>query len=379
MNRFNQILVLLIVLQCFACGDGELPEPMTGTPVFSFNGTIDGATTLLNAGDDDFFMFTEFEEDDQNVFSYIGRLAKLQPDCEDNCNEQLRILIRNNQTGTPNAAIATDALVPGFYEYDDNGTEADTLTRFVVQYDNQSATSDPSARYLWSFPGNTFEGETPPADTLVQLGFSVGLEVTMDTLEFCTSSVIRQVSTNAIINCGISFEVTASPGSTSLGLLANVSGTPPFDYMWQNGIDSSMYIADSVGQHCVTITDASGCASFNCLEFVNDFPFSKSYCSAAFDYQIQEFTEITGGDLLRLSEVRIEYTDSTGNLYSSILGAQAVDSFFEITRSDDFDDNENGEATKQLGLRFKALLYDTTGVSIPIESDGAVIGVAYPR
>jgi len=381
MIRLNKIIFLFILAHCFACQSGDLPEPKTGDPVFFFSGTIGGGESrLINAGDDQFFMFTEFESDDQNVFSYIARLAKLEPDCGSDCSEQLRILIRHNSPGIPTSDSVNIALSLGDYELKTNQNTGDTLTKNIVQYENKSTSSSPVVNHNWTLPGSTFDGETPPIDTMQQLDFNVELEIVSDTLEFCTSSIVRTVTLDPSSNCGVSFDVFSNPVSSSIQISAIPSGTGPFDYSWDNGIvDSTFIFVDSVGQHCVTVTDALSCSSTNCIEYVNDSPFNKVYCSAAFNYQLDLYQEIITVDPLRLSQVTIEYTDARGNTYSSKLGAQPEDSNFSIVSNTDFEDNENGFPTKMMIVNFKALLYDESGSTMPIESERSSLGIAYPN
>lgn len=381
MIRLHKFIFLLLVLTLgFACKDGEIPEPMTGEPVFFFSGTINEEPITINAGDNDFFMFTEFESDDQNVYSYVARLAKLQPDCGDECEEQLRILIRHNEVGPPTADSVGIALDLERYEFDSEVTIEDTITKFVVQYDNKSISSSPFATYNWTLPEGGFIGETPPVDTLQQLGFNVGLEVREDSFAFCNSSIVRAITSNPNDNCAVGFDVFSNPTSTSIGITALPSGTGSFDYSWQNGIiDSATIFIDTIGQYCVTVTDAAGCLSTNCLEYVDDSVFGKVYCAAAFDYQLDQYQEIISSDPLRLSTVTIEYTDSRGTFYSSKLGAQPANSTFEIVSQMDFEDNENGQATKKITVNFNAFLYNENGMTLSINSNRSSFGVAYPN
>ncbi|MBP6825202.1 MAG: T9SS type A sorting domain-containing protein [Saprospiraceae bacterium] len=59
-----------------------------------------------------------------------------------------------------------------------------------------------------------------------------------------------------------------------------VMGTPPYSYLWSNGATSASTFAGQNGFYCVTVTDATGCTSFDCVNYYGN------NCSAYIDYNV---------------------------------------------------------------------------------------------
>jgi hypothetical protein len=55
-----------------------------------------------------------------------------------------------------------------------------------------------------------------------------------------------------------------------IGLYAMAEGVAPYSYSWSTGENSQSIIVNDDGEYCVTITDASGCESVDCIDFTNN-------------------------------------------------------------------------------------------------------------
>ena len=85
----------LIVFAFASCSKVDLDEVPSGDPVFTVNAELDGVDLNLIAGDDDFYMFSEYSKDTLGVYTMTGRLAK-DSNCSAECEESLSFSIRSS-------------------------------------------------------------------------------------------------------------------------------------------------------------------------------------------------------------------------------------------------------------------------------------------
>ncbi|MEM8909707.1 MAG: hypothetical protein AAGD05_17800 [Bacteroidota bacterium] len=373
--KCSRELFLLLCCCLWACQD--LPEEIIETPVFAFEGQLAAASLQLTAGEENYFMFTDFTQDESGVHTFSGQLAKLPEDCTSNCLEALRFNIRNFESLPLNAAVDIDnALRLGNYDFDPGIVPGNVTTRFLVEFDNRSLPEDAlGSVFLWEFPDSMFSDLENPVDTFETLGFPVTLTTVVDTFEFCTSTYTRLVAANNTGDgCGVGFITQASP--TAIFISATPEGGAPFSYEWSDGSTGMDIQVVTPGVYCVDVVDAFGCQSFNCVNVVELG--TVGFCAADFGYDISVITEGMPGDSLRLGTVSIDYIDPSGQLYSSSLGPQNSDRFFEIIAIDDFENNADGHPTKKLTVRLNATLFSANGDSLLLQSNQSVIAVAYP-
>lgn len=147
MNRYINYTALLLLLLLNACNvedrDNDTLVDVLGestTPVFKLQvNDFNGLNILnINAGVNDFYMFTEFEKDEQNLYSFIARFAKLST-CQTNCTEALKIEIRDARPITSNDELdVLEAVSVGDYNLirEDNVNAAGIF----VEYTDPSGT-----------------------------------------------------------------------------------------------------------------------------------------------------------------------------------------------------------------------------------------------
>src|SRR5690606_17478310 len=92
MKRSELYFYVLISVLALSCRPEALPSVETGQPVFSFS----GGGVDISAGEEDFYLFTDYQKDASNVYSFIARFAKTS-DCATDCEEELVIEIRDVQ------------------------------------------------------------------------------------------------------------------------------------------------------------------------------------------------------------------------------------------------------------------------------------------
>ena len=104
----------LIVFAFASCSKVDLDEVPSGDPVFMANAKLDGVDLNLVAGDDDFYMFSEYAKDNLDVYTMTGRFAK-DSNCVAECEESLSFSIRSSSVySSPNTPFDINtALIEG--------------------------------------------------------------------------------------------------------------------------------------------------------------------------------------------------------------------------------------------------------------------------
>ncbi len=392
MKMKKRYILLFLIGLFFSCKEESLPEPNTGTPVFTIAGTLGGNSIDINAGDNDFYMFTEFEKDETNVFTFSGTFAKLEPDCNPNCNEQLRISIRDFQMTEDLLVTDIDnSLKVGDYEYDngrEDSIEMTVISSYSVSFINKT---------IISFPGEdifTWRFSPPQSDPIEVQTFgllSVPEPMNFPALDFPVT--LERFGFEPIITCpgytrtldtqsmDCSTRIEAMLDTVSSGILVGLEENGNVaNFEWINFDPDAFGAIQEPGDYCVAIEHLTGCLDTVCIR--TQFNEEQShYCSEAFDYVVEENFEtimISPDNPFRLSEVVIEYVNEDGISFRSDLFPQTDESRFEILEVSDFEDNENGEKTKQLKVRFNCVLYDNSDLSLNFENAEVVMAVAYP-
>ena len=368
-------------------------EPVDGTPIFSAAAEVDGVSKNWQAGVEDYYMFTEFEKDANDVYVFTGRLQR--DSCNAGCGESLTIRVRDFQQVLQGNPDIETALKPGVYFFKNETTDSlawvlDTSVFYQAGFDaSASITPTGTALFNWNFGGLGAATGLSPAFDFAQLDQPVPVTLSMTSNNVgCSSSQTRivQKTTPNANPCGV--QIFVENDSTGLGTImtAVAEGTAPFAYSWSNGSVGQVIALpfNQQPQAAVTVTDALGSVSTSSLSFFSNPGSLPQYCSAAFSYEVEEVMEMDSmlvfipEDSLQFSKITIEYTDANGKLYRSNRQAQAGFSYFKILSTEDYDPNENGEKTKKLSIRFACRMWDGQGNFIEIKNGEAVIAVAYP-
>ncbi len=373
MNLSLPIGLMIGLLLLMACKEQELPEEVVGTPDFYISGEIGSASLDLQAGVDQYYMFTGYEYDEDEIATFWGEFAPA--NCQD-CPERLRIEIRDFQQTPPGGPVDIDeALKPGEFEY----LELPDGRIFRVQFSSEVNDSAGLA-YQWDFgdgsqaavsdPSHTYE----PGDTLSH--YDVCLQ-TIDP-DGCTTSICNEITLDPE-SCKASFTHEISANAPNFVIFDDEStGKAPLSYQWEfgDGFGASLgnpgYYYGNVGLFtaCLTVTDADGCVSVLCKNIAVD----PDLCETNFSYVVESTTV---PDTLGLSRVSVSWTDANGDTWSSATFAQPESSRFEILSSAAYPDNEKGEATRRVKLSLDCNLYHD-GDTLKLQGAEGFVGLGYP-
>ena len=154
---FILFLSLFLMLALWGCKEKELPEEIIGEPTFYIEGDIDNQEINLQAGVDEYYMATEFFQDEFQVYSFSGTLSPI--DCPQ-CPESMQIQIRDFRMRDIGVPVAIDSAIEvGEYGYYHDKGGNDFV--FRVSFHNES-TSGNNTIHNWNFgDGNTAHDMNP--------------------------------------------------------------------------------------------------------------------------------------------------------------------------------------------------------------------------
>lgn len=374
-SRFNTVsemrrLSFLFLLFCtFVLSSCRKEEPIAenGTPVFSAQGTLGASQLDLVAGRNDYYMYSSYSSDAQNIYELKGELKKR--DCASPCPLSLTVRIRDYATHASQQTLVDSTLHIGNYSF------VTSASSYTVNF-TSLAQGDTSMTYFWDFgdsttstlqnPSHTYSGPGPYAVTFVATGNSF----------FSTDSITDIISpgTTPCMNVGFS---TASLGPDSIQFTSSINGgVSPYTYLWDYG-DGNFGFNDSVAHNYsspgvyavhLTVTDANGCT-------VSDYQrvrtASTSNTVSNFSWQVQSQTNPD------FSKVIVEWVDANGNLYTSADPQQPVTSSFQLISSEEYQPNENGQPTKKVHLLVSCILYNGNN-TLQLQNADLVFAFAYP-
>lgn len=361
------------------------PENSSSSPVFYFKGTVGNTAMNMQAGINNYYMYSSYTQDSHGVYNYTGNLKEY--NCSSNCPPSIEFIINNYRTlasGAGESNIST-SFKPGYFNYLIPGGAPDSL---IMTFTPSQNTTDTIKSYTWNFGDGTIKTITgsqmfPVSHVYTHAGvYNTSLSVLFG--NNTSSTLINPVQmgdTVPSLNCSISIISDTS-------FMANIyGGSGSYSYQWNFGDSANPSLNTSTGSspnhnytdnlvHTVTLiltdnvtknsTTVYSLAANSSGGIVN---------SKVFNYKTSAPVLIP--DSSELSNITIRYTDATGDIYTSNNPAQPDSSYFQITSMSDYQANENGQSTKQLHIKFDCIVFDSKGNTLAIKNGDAVIAVAY--
>lgn len=359
------ILLSLFTLLLLSCKKKKYPESVTeNNQVFYFSATIDNSPMALSAGSDGYYMYSSYMQNSNGVYTLIADLK--QSDCS-NCPNSLQIKINDFKVSAINAPIVIDsALTPGQYTISTGPT-------YSVQF--QSVYNKTALSYLWDFGDGTTSTQANPIHNFSRAGkYDVSLSIT--STGGCVSNIVTQkkigvgTSTTAI-------KINSISGNT-VSFSQNSTGTSAIGYFWNFGDGSTSTSQNPTHVYAVT---GSYPVLLRAIDTAGDTAYSKynvvtqnDLSSCATNYSVTGLS--VSPSALNLSKINIRWIDENGTVYNSDNALQPTNSSFQITSVQDFENNENGEKTKKIGIKFNCNVYNGSSVKV-INNAEAVICVSY--
>jgi len=373
------LIGILLISSCSKDGfnDAAFPDDIFTEPVFKIQGTLGLDPVNIQAGINDFYMYTDFEEDSLGNNTLIGRFA-----AEDGSvipgDEELKFSIKTlNNYSYPTQAI--DSLRLSDYTYLSNNNTG-FLYSFSSLFLNSSGFSADS--YFWSFDfsQNNF---TQFAEILREDDSPFSANHTIVAGDDCFANTSGWVSPDVESDSTFLVDISFSTNLLSNTVDFFVDNPNLSSVTWLMGSDT-ISTEDSLefdlallgfnvsAQITARTFDQFGRMSTSIFS-ISTQTGQPEVCMTKIQYEVNEVSVSAPNPT---NSVIIEY-QKDGRKYSTSLRDQPADSFFTISEITEFDINERGAPTLKCKVKFNAQLYNTdTGDARPFVAEGYV-GVAY--
>ncbi len=364
-------LLMSITLIMASCKKKEITQSTTtGNPPFYFNGTINGVQTNIQAGVNDYYMFTGYTTDANSVYNYTGEFRG--STCTSNCPNSLKIYIKDYRTSTATPTAIDSTITIGYYSY---ATPAGMASMYSVQYVD-SLYNATALSYSWNFGDNTLSTQHKPTHTYLHPG-TYYVSLNTQSTAACSSSVTDEVVFGEVGNL-VQLSFAPSAVGDTISVACTVGGVNPLTFNWNFGDGTTASSAAPVYKHGyagpgvyqVTLSRADGADSIETSS--KNFPIKPiSTCYTNFTHN----TITPLANPINLADVVLEWHDASGNLYTSYNNSQPNKSMFKITSVADYQTNSNGEPTKIIHAKVYCTLYN--GANSMVLSGDVSFSVAY--
>jgi hypothetical protein len=360
----------LIAIFCLACIVGckdqnhavEDPE----TPVFSLSGLANTIPLRLDAGVNNYYLYTTFSKEANNVYVFGGQLRP--KDCAA-CGPSLAISFRNYTTST--SFPIDSAIVVGDYPYYDTRNPVETYYRLWCY---SSAAGIGPAAISWNFGNNRFSSEPNPIVTFPLSGI---YPITCSAVfpGGCFSELVQPIFLTPT-RVGKTIDFSVNYPDTYTVLFNSIPVDPNARVSWDFG--DGQTALGTIAKH----TFATGAMYKVCMEYikgtdtmqlcknVNTLDITK--CKNNFTYRSELII-----DSLHLSHVVVEWKDENGIMYSSGLATQNVSNTFKVLSVKEYLPNEQGQKTRMITVQFSCSVSNGTN-TIALNNITGTFAVAYP-
>lgn len=371
------IFFTLVLISFSSCKKKqELPEQISEEPVFHINYFLNGTNTLIEAGNEDYFMTTSWSQDTSHVFVLRGDLAQSANTISKGA--AMSILINDDHASPPNSTMDVDGILStGVHLLNDltvAGTKQTIMFKPVIAFKS-------TATYVWEVTdGNTdirsvtaysFSAEYPVGKT-----YSVTLKYD-DKAGGCITS-----HTNVFeVGNQVQTQINAKRDTTVPEFRFNFSYVKPkpngsYSCLWKfpDGSSSSMSTTSNTfqpGTYIISLMIVDQSSSDTCYSYYQLHVTDNIACESNFS---ASFSPII--DTYLLATATVLYTDTNGAVFSSRKAVQPSSSFFEIISVSEYEHDSNGNPTKSLNVKFNCIVQNGTR-QLSITNASGIIAVAY--
>lgn len=369
--------VLLIIA---SCKKNPLPnEEESGDPVFYIKADVESVPLNIQAGKDDYYMYSSHYQQSNGVYVYKG---ELKPKTASNGvgNYGISILINDFKVSAQNASMMPDSgLHAGNYVFNDGNLPPYGYN--VTFNANSSATN----YYTWNFGNGTFLPKTL-GNISVNAYYKPGTyTVSLEAFKPTNNQTFNHTN---VFNMGSELQTTISatridPYTSykySFTAPASKSGITYYSWDFGDGYTSTnespehefpapqapvAYYAQRISLRMINGVDT--CYSYYQL-VVTD---AQGVINANFTPSVSPVENKNA-----LSAITIQLTDPNGLTFTSADYDQPTENKFEIVSVEDYKTNDAGEKTKKVKIRFNCTVERDQSI-IRVKNGEAVIAVSY--
>ncbi len=365
-------LAALFVLSISSCKKSDPVQAGApgNQPVFTFSANLNGAPVSLNAGVNNYYMYTSYTQDANNVYNFTGDLKPY--GCTSNCTNSLQIIVNDYQSlATGASANINTSLVPGYYALQIPGG---TVTQYSIAFTSYTYNVAAQA-WAWDFGDGTTSNLQSPTHIYTHPGnYTTCLTTTFANLT--TQSLCKPVYLGTP-KSGINATFTYTATVNSISFTSNASGGGPYYYLWDFGDGNTSTLANPTNNYTapglynvsLTVTNAQ-----NQFAVFNRHCQTQSYTQGVMGFYYLPGPTITNPN--SLSNVTINWTDAAGTVYTSDNASQPSTSYFQVTAVSPYSSNSSGQTTKKVQAQLKCTLYNGSN-TITLDNGNVAFGLAY--
>ena len=309
-------LIIIVLFFIVSCKSEELIN-VKEQPLFYFYGNINGDTTKIEAGVDDYYLFTNYNIDTSGIYVFSGNFEKTKEPIN-----APKITFKLTDAGETENFVAENAFDSGFYNYFDANSVA---YKYLMNFFAQNPENPPD-EITWTINGNFITHN----DTLTVLFEDDNVNTVCMIVNYGDTCKTQSCNNFQVSNasCFVYFNYN-KVGLSTIQFQEHTSGTEPFTYFWDfgDGFTSTLpnpshsYESQNKYVVCLTVTDATGCENTYCRDVVTNL---SPYYNVIFnsipdtDYEPQEYFWLFGDDFFSFEENPFHYYLFSSNYHVSL-------------------------------------------------------------
>ena len=394
-----KIFLFCITLGLFTitCKKEHLQTQSTsGSPVFYFNGLVGNNAVALQAGKNNYYMYSSYIQDNNNVYNYIANLKEF--NCNSGCTSSIEFIINDYRTLPAGASEnnITSALASGNYGYSATGN---SVTKYTISYTPSVGVGSATVKsFTFNYgDGTDTSGTKLPNQFIHTYSAFTRYETSLSVIFSDSNSSIVPLTSNFTPKDSGSYALSSLIMDTVLTggkviftdkVDSNITGTifwnfgdtgsfSTFSSPYNSNTDTitHMYSTSSNQTYTMTANIKNTATNDTIFSAMSLRPLSNTPLKDIANYNASAPTIVANP--YNFSNITIIYTDPSGDIYTTADSAQRAGSNFQIVSVTPYNNNENKQATKQLHVKFNCTLHDNTGKALTINSGDAIIAVAY--
>lgn len=399
---FYIVLSISILTSCQR-DEISLPTEESNTPVFYFNANLDGQNANLVAGVDEKYMHTDHELDQFNITTFVGHIGE--ESCTDMCEGTFRFALRDYDT--TDKTVLSKGLPPASFPFRNNVEVDEGGDVYRVSFNSIYNEDKPS--FAWNFGDDTYTfsvadpvhiykeptefyypsfrnfinenneqelawkaRQLPISPQGVPLSTKVNANMNFENLGGNRVRISMEVEEDGMeFIPSLAWDVLKDPLNSSIDEAETIVTTT------DHAIEIEITEKTQIGAFPLFLNSNTGAVASIDLGTIVSFDSAGELEFTKVDYNY-EVEEITNGARLALASFDLQYMDESGKFYSSALGEQTNDAYFDIKSVEEYLDNVAGQKTRKLEVETSCRLYADDGESILLTNGEGVIAVGVP-
>lgn len=370
-NLIFKIFALLLIVS--SCSKDEKSPASSFTEEYRFfvKGQINGLPFEYNAGEDDYFLATDYFIED-SVVIMEGRLYRE----SDPGRNAITIRLRGKKGAAyANTFVVEDNIAASPYPFRDVTGYRTQTGKYLISFYGEVTTG--SMSYYWSFPDNTSSTD-PSIEKTIEVDENDPYPVTLYTSKAsgCNSEVTHYVNLEGDCDATFEMELPVVGSVIKTEVISRIGTIAEVDWL----LDGTP-VTPLLGE--IDLATVPGAEVLSCIVKFEDGCTKRIDRNLAVTVQNACVTDFwytkekpTMYDPHQYSTVEIEYLDENGKKFTSHYSR--VEGDFKITSASEFRENEEGQKTVRFFMETDVILKNTDGSTIELKNGFGSFAVAHP-